>query len=63
MRHTESEYIEAGRRYETGRKPGESLRQMIEAEDIEDRAEARRLIEQGRSEARRYWPFYRAAQA
>ena len=53
MKHTESEYINAGHRYERGQTPAETLRRMIEAEQIDDRAEARRLIEQGRQEARR----------
>ena len=52
MQHTESEYITVGYRYERGKTPAETLRQMIESEHIEDRAEARRLIEQGRREAR-----------
>ena len=52
MQHTEHQYIEAGYRYERGQTPAETLRQMIESEHIEDRAEARRLIEQGRQEAR-----------
>ena len=53
MKHTENEYIQAGYRYEQGKTPAETLRRMIEAEQIDDRAEARRLIEQGRQEARR----------
>jgi hypothetical protein len=53
MKHTESEYINAGHAYERGRKAAETLRHMLEAETLEDRAEARRLIEQGRQEARR----------
>ena len=53
MTHTESEYIQAGRKYEQGHTPAETLRRMIESEQIDDRAEARRLIEQGRQEARR----------
>ena len=53
MTHTENEYIQAGYRYEKGKTPAETLRRMIEAEQIDDRAEARRLIEQGRQEARR----------
>lgn len=53
MTHTEHAYIQAGYRYERGQTPAETLRRMIEAEHIEDRAEARRLIEQGRQEARR----------
>lgn len=52
MTHTEHEYIEAGYRFEKGQTAAETLRHMIEAEDIDDRAEARRLIEQGRREAR-----------
>jgi len=52
MKHTESEYINAGHAYELGRKAGETLRAMLEAETPEDRAEARQLIERGRQEAR-----------
>ena len=53
MKHTENEYIKAGYDFEKGRKLAQSLRVMIEAEDIDDRAEARRLVEQGRAEARK----------
>ena len=52
MNHTAAEYINAGYRHEQGKTPAETLRRMIESEHIEDRAEARRLIEQGRQEAR-----------
>ena len=58
MNHTEAEYIQAGYRYERATTPAAStaaaqvLRNMIESEHIDDRAEARRLIEQGRQEAR-----------
>ena len=52
MNHTEHQYINAGYKYEQGKTPAETLRRMIESEHIEDRAEARRLIEQGRREAR-----------
>ena len=52
MQHTEANYITAGYRFERGQTPAETLRRMIESEHIEDRAEARRLIEQGRQEAR-----------
>jgi len=52
MKHTEHEYITAGFKFEKGKTPAENLRAMIEAESIEDRAEARRLIDQGRNEAR-----------
>lgn len=53
MTHTEHEYHEAGYRYERGQTAAETLRHMLEAEEIDDRTEARRLIEQGRQEARR----------
>lgn len=52
MNHTEAEYINAGYRYEKNSLPAESIRRMIESERVEDRAEARRLIEVGRREAR-----------
>ena len=52
MKHTENEYITAGFKFEKGKTPAENLRAMIEAETIDERAEARRLIEQGRAEAR-----------
>jgi hypothetical protein len=53
MKYTESDYINAGHAYEKGRKAAETLRHMLEAETPADRTEARRLIEQGRQEARR----------
>ena len=52
MKYTENDYITAGFKFEKGRTPAENLRAMIETEAIEERAEARRLIEQGRHEAR-----------
>jgi hypothetical protein len=52
MKHTENEYITAGYKFERGTTPAENLRAMIETETIDDRSEARRLIEQGRHEAR-----------
>ena len=52
MKHTEHDYIRAGYRYERGQIPAESLRHMIEQEHPDDKTEARRLIEQGRIEAR-----------
>jgi hypothetical protein len=52
MKYTESDYINAGHAYEKGKKAGESLRKMLESETPDDRAEARRLIDQGRQEAR-----------
>lgn len=52
MNFTESEYIRAGFSYEKGKIPAATLRTMIESETIPHRAEARRLIHQGRAEAR-----------
>lgn len=52
MKHTENDYINAGYKFERGHTPPQDLRAMIETEIIEERAEARRLIEQGRHEAR-----------
>lgn len=58
MKHTEHAYIQAGYRYEKARTPAASsaqaqaIRVMLESEHIEDHAEARRLIDQGRQEAR-----------
>lgn len=52
MNHTEADYINAGHRFELGQIPAQTLRTMLESERIEDQAEARRLIEQGRAEAR-----------
>lgn len=52
MKHTEAEYITAGFRFEAGRIPAETIRAMLDAEHPHDRPEARRLIDQGRAEAR-----------
>ena len=52
MKHTEHDYIRAGSRFERGQIPAATLRHMIESERIDERAEARRLIETGRNEAR-----------
>lgn len=52
MNHTEADYINAGHRFELGQIPAQSLRTMLESETLDFRAEARRLIEQGRAEAR-----------
>jgi hypothetical protein len=52
MNHTEAAYIRAGYSYEKGKIPASTLRTMIESETIPHRAEARRLIDQGRAEAR-----------
>ena len=52
MTHTEAAYIRAGYQYERGKIPADSIRAMIETEHHADKPEARRLIEQGRAEAR-----------
>lgn len=58
MNHTESEYIETGRKYERATNPDKAravaytLRAMLSSEHPTDQAEARRLIELGRAEAR-----------
>jgi len=52
MKHSEHAYIEAGFKFERGQIQAQTLRAMIEAEHIDDRTEARRLIERGRQEAR-----------
>jgi hypothetical protein len=59
MNHPEADYINAGARYQLAKTPAQTiaqadtLRRMLESERIDDRAEARRLIETGRAEARR----------
>ncbi len=55
MNYTESEYVTAGFRYERARQSiaeAQRLRTMLESETPDDQTEARRLIEQGRQEAR-----------
>ena len=58
MRHTEHAYIQAGHRYERASTPGQVaaasqiIRTLLEAEKPHDQTEGRRLIEQGRQEAR-----------
>lgn len=58
MKHTESEYINLGYRYEraksheAGQAAAQAIRTLLEAEMIHDRAEARQLVERGRVEAR-----------
>ncbi len=52
MKHTEADYINAGYQYETGKAQADTIRAMLDAEHPHDRPEARRLIEQGRTEAR-----------
>lgn len=56
MNHSEGKYIEIGYRYERKLQSiaeAQTIRRMLESETPEDRTEARRLIEQGREEARR----------
>jgi hypothetical protein len=59
MTHTEAAYINAGHRYERATTPGQVaaasqiIRTLLEAEKPHDQTEGRRLIEQGRQEARR----------
>jgi hypothetical protein len=53
MKHSEHAYIDAGYRYGRGKTAADVLRLMIESEDIEDRTEARRLIDIGRHEAQK----------
>ena len=56
MRHTEADYITAGYRYEVAKQSlaeAQRIRVMLESETPEDPTEARRLIEQGRQEARK----------
>ena len=50
MNYTPAEYINAGFTYEKGRTTAAALRAMLAHEP--EQAEARRLIEQGRAEAR-----------
>ena len=52
MNHTEAEYINAGFRFEAGKIAAQTIRAMLDAEHPHDRPEARRLIDQGRDEAR-----------
>lgn len=58
MKYPEAAYINAGHAYERAKTPAatqaraQAIRTMMEAESIEDRAEARRLVDTGRQEAR-----------
>ena len=58
MRHTEHEYIDLGYRYEQAKSPqagqavASAIRALLESESIEERADARHLVERGRQEAR-----------
>lgn len=58
MIYTEADYIRAGHQYErastadAARARAEIIRNMLKSEHAADQVEARRLIEQGRQEAR-----------
>lgn len=58
MNHSEADYIRAGFKFERASSPQAStaqaytIRAMLTSESPEDQQEARRLIEQGRQEAR-----------
>ena len=58
MKYPEAAYINAGHAYERAATPkatqarAEIIRAMLQAETIDDQTEARRLVEQGRQEAR-----------
>ena len=58
MKHTEHQYITLGYKYERAKSPdagkavAEAIRKLLESESIDDMAEARHLVEQGRKEAR-----------
>jgi len=58
MKHTEHQYIDLGYRYEkatshgAGQAAAQAIRTLLESETIEDRTEARYLVERGRQEAR-----------
>lgn len=55
MNYAPFDYITAGFNYEkakTATAQAQTIRRMLESEHIDERAEARRLIEQGRAEAR-----------
>ena len=58
MKYSEVQYISLGFKYEraksveSGTATAQAIRALLESEKIEDRAEARYLIERGRQEAR-----------
>ena len=58
MKHTEHDYIAAGRRIEKAASPqafaaqAQAVRAMLELEHPDDRAEARRLVDRGRQDYR-----------
>ena len=58
MKHSEHQYLDLGYRFEKARSPASTrsvaaeIRALLESETIEDRSDARYLIERGRQEAR-----------
>ena len=58
MKHTEAQYVNLGFKYERAQSPSagqavaQAIRTLLEAERIDDRAEARYLVDRGRQEAR-----------
>jgi len=62
MKHAEVQYISLGFKYERAKSPeagtavAQAIRTLMEAERIEDRADARYLVERGRQEARQEIP-------
>jgi len=58
MKHAEAQYIGLGFKYEQAKSPeagqavAQAIRTLIEGERIEDRADARYLVDRGRQEAR-----------
>lgn len=62
MKHAEVQYISLGFKYERAQSPSagqaaaQAIRMLMESETIEDRAEARYLVERGRQEARQGVP-------
>jgi len=58
MKHAEAKYINLGFKYERAQSPeagqavAQAIRTLIEGERVEDRADARYLVDRGRQEAR-----------
>jgi hypothetical protein len=58
MKHTEADYITAGRRLEKATSPhafaaqAQAIRHMLEQETPEDQTEGRRLVDRGRQDYR-----------
>lgn len=58
MKHPEAKYVDLGYRYErahtvqAGTAIARTIRGLLESEQIDERAEARHLVDRGRQEAR-----------